>query len=55
MKLLKLLETKKDGKVYHRWTITLPHETVEKLGWEKGDDLDHSIVGNRLTVKKMNA
>ena len=41
-----------DGKIFNKFEITLPRETVEALGWKKGDKLEYSTDRHKLIIIK---
>ncbi|MCI4357195.1 MAG: hypothetical protein L3K18_08700 [Thermoplasmata archaeon] len=41
-----------DGKVYYRWTIQIPPEEIERLGWRDKEPLDFSVRAGVLSVRK---
>jgi len=51
MKLQKQIAYKYKDKVRHKYVIVIPNETIEKLGWGVGEDLENSIEGKTLTLK----
>jgi len=51
MKLQKQIAYKYKDKVRHKYVIVIPNETVEKLGWGIGEELENSIEGKTLILK----
>ena len=52
MRLQKQKTREVNGKEYFRWTVVIPPDEVEKLGWEEGDELRTNRKGNKLVIKK---
>lgn len=52
MRLQKQKTREVNGKEYFRWTVVIPPDEVEKLGWEEGDELRLNRKGNKLVIKK---
>lgn len=52
MRLQKQKTREVNGKEYFRWTVVIPPDEVEKLGWEEGDELRPNRKGNKLVIKK---
>lgn len=52
MKLQKQKTREVKGKEYHRWVVVLPHDQLEKLKWEEGEELKSETKGNQLILKK---
>jgi len=54
MKLQKHLAYKYKNKKYYKHIVVVPEETVEKLGWNKGVELQPHVNGNNLILKPKN-
>lgn len=39
------------GKVYPKWHIVIPNEDIERLGWEKGMELNGFVADGVYVVK----
>jgi len=50
MKLQKVFAYKYGDKAYYKYLITLPEETVTKLGWKPGGELKESVDGKNLIL-----
>lgn len=53
MKLQKQLSRVVDGKIYPKWVIVVPPQTIEELGWKDGEELKEKIYENKLLIRKM--
>ena len=51
MKLQRQVAYKYKDKTRHKYVIVIPNETVEKLGWKIGEELENSINGKILILK----
>ena len=52
MKLLSQKSREHKGKTYHKHWVVIPNHLVEKLGWEKGEELEAYTENGRLIIKK---
>lgn len=52
MKLQRQVAYKYKNKTRYKYVIVLPNETVEKLGWKAGEELDNSLRGETLIITK---
>lgn len=43
---------KNTGKEFRRWDITIDPESIDKLGWKKGDNLKSKVSGKKLVIEK---
>ena len=51
MKLQDKINRRVGDKEYRRWYINLSKEEVKKLEWNKGQELEAKIIGNKLILK----
>jgi len=51
MKLQKQIAYKYKDKIRHKYVIVIPNETIEKLGWETGEELENSVKERTLILK----
>lgn len=51
MKLQKQVAYKYKDKTRYKHVVVIPNETVEKLGWNVGEELENSINGKTLMLK----
>lgn len=54
MKLQKQLSRKVRGKEYSKYVVTISPRYIEKLGWQKGIELEVRVSNNRLIVEPKN-
>ena len=54
MKLQRQIAYKYKGKIRYKHVIVIPNETIEKLGWKAGEELENSVIGNTVTLKPKN-
>jgi hypothetical protein len=52
MRLQKQKTREVKGKEYFRWTVVIPPDEVEKLGWEEGSELEPETRKDSLIIKK---
>jgi bifunctional DNA-binding transcriptional regulator/antitoxin component of YhaV-PrlF toxin-antitoxin module len=52
MRLQKQVSRKIEDKEYPKYVVVIPPESVDKLGWNEGDELEAVIRGNSLTIRK---
>ncbi len=52
MKLLSQKSREHKGKEYHKYWVVIPNKIIEKLDWEKGEDLEAYTEKGRLIIKK---
>lgn len=38
------------GKEYAKFVVIIPPESVEKLGWEEGEELEDKVHDNKLVI-----
>jgi antitoxin component of MazEF toxin-antitoxin module len=50
MKLQKVYAYKYGETEHYKFLVTLPLDTMEKLGWEEGAELDASVKGTKLVL-----
>jgi bifunctional DNA-binding transcriptional regulator/antitoxin component of YhaV-PrlF toxin-antitoxin module len=50
MRLQKQLSRSVKGKEYPKYVVVVPPETVEKLDWAEGEELEPEIKGNKLLI-----
>ena len=41
-----------NGKKYFRWTVVIPPERVEELGWNEGIELESKTKRGRLILRR---
>jgi len=51
MKLQKQIAYKYKGRVRYKYVIVISNETIEKLGWEAGEELENSVEEKKLILK----
>lgn len=51
MKLQKQKTREVKGKEYHRWTVVIPPDEIEKLGWKEGEELQPKAQGKKLIIE----
>ena len=51
MKLQRQRTREVKGKEYFRWTVVIPPEEIESLGWKEGDDLFPKSEGRKLVIE----
>lgn len=51
MKLQKQRTREVKGKEYFRWTVVIPSEEIESLGWKEGEELEPKKLGRRLILE----
>jgi len=44
--------SKRDGKIFTRYDLTINAELIRELGWKKGQKLRASVKNNKLVVEK---
>lgn len=55
MKLQKQRTREVKGKEYFRWTVVIPPNEVESLGWKEGEELTPRREGKKLLIEQSNA
>jgi hypothetical protein len=40
------------GKEYFKWTVVIPPEEVEGLGWKEGEELEPKREGKSLVIRE---
>jgi len=50
MKLQSQVHNRYKGKEYRKFWVVVPKETVEKLGWVKGEELTPKVKGRTLIL-----
>lgn len=50
MKLQAHVSRKVNDKTYVKHVIVIPTDTIEKLGWNDGKNINYKILGNRLIL-----
>ncbi|AIC15251.1 hypothetical protein NVIE_010250 [Nitrososphaera viennensis EN76] len=50
MQLQRRLNRVVGDKEYSKWQVVIPPETVEKLGWKEGQELDEQVQGHKLIL-----
>ena len=51
MRLRDKLNRRVGDRVYRKWYLSLSNADVERLGWERGQELKTRISGNRLVIE----
>ncbi len=51
MRLQKQRTREVKGKEYFRWTVVIPPNEVESLGWKEGTELTSKAHGKRLVIE----
>lgn len=52
MKIQKQLSKKRGDKVYHKYVITIPEETLKKAGFKEGDELEEEARKGEVRLRK---
>lgn len=52
MKLQKNISRRTKGKVYAKWILTVPEETVKDLGWRQGTELKAEVLEGKLVLSE---
>ena len=52
MRLQKQKTREVKGKEYFRWSVVIPPEEVEQLGWKEGLELEPEVKKDGLVIKK---
>lgn len=52
MRLQKQKTREVKGKEYFRWTVVIPPDEVEELGWEEGEELTSIPRGEKLVIER---
>ena len=52
MRLQKQKTREVKGKEYFRWSVVIPPDEIEELGWKEGEELVPMKEGERLVIKK---
>ena len=52
MKLQKQKTREVKGKEYFRWTVVIPPDTVKRLDWNEGTELQPDVSREGLVIKK---
>ncbi len=52
MRLQKQKTREVKGKEYFRWTVVIPPDEVEQLGWKEGEELKPRREGKKLVIEK---
>jgi antitoxin component of MazEF toxin-antitoxin module len=51
MKLQKQVAYKYKNKTHQKYVVVIPNDTIKKLGWEVGEELENSVDGSMLMLK----
>ena len=51
MRLQKQKTREVKGKDYYRWTVVIPPDEIEGLGWNEGLELEPKRRGNKLVIE----
>ena len=51
MKLQSQVNRHVEGKEYRKFSVVIPNEVVDSLGWERGQELVYEVKGRTLTLK----
>jgi hypothetical protein len=41
-----------EGKKYFKWTVVIPPDEIEELGWEEGTELESQTEKGKLMLKR---
>jgi bifunctional DNA-binding transcriptional regulator/antitoxin component of YhaV-PrlF toxin-antitoxin module len=52
MRLQKHVSRKVEDKEYAKYVVVLPAESVEKLGWKEGQELENYVQGKKLILRQ---
>lgn len=52
MRLQKNKTREVKGKEYFKWSVVIPPEEVESLGWKEGEELKPKREGKKLVIEK---
>ena len=52
MRLQKNKTRKVKGKEYFKWSVVIPPEEVEGLGWKEGEELKPKREGKKLVIER---
>ena len=52
MKIQKQLSKKRGDKIYYRYVVTLPEETLKDAELKEGDDVEITAEKNKIVLKK---
>ena len=52
MRLQKQKTREVKGKEYFRWTVVIPPDEVEKLGWKEGLELQPEVKKDDLVIRR---
>ena len=52
MRLQKQKTREVKGKEYFRWSVVIPPDEVERLGWKEGQELKPKREGKKLIIEK---
>ncbi len=52
MKIQKQVSDKRGDKVYSKYVIVLPKDTIEKAGFEEGQELEVNAEKGRIVLRK---
>lgn len=52
MRLQKQKTREVKGKEYFRWTVVIPPDEVEELGWKEGSELEPKREGKSLIIRE---
>ncbi len=52
MRLQKQKTREVKGKEYFRWSVVIPPDEVEGLGWQEGEELKPRREGKKLVIEK---
>jgi|SRR5437867_2297994 len=53
LKLQSQVSRQVEKKKYHKFWVVIPNEVVERLRWERGQELEHKVKGQTLIVRLM--
>lgn len=52
MKIQKQLSKKRGDKIYHKYVITLPEETLKNAGFKEGEELEAEAKKGEIRLKR---
>lgn len=50
MRLQKHTSRKVESKEYAKYVVVIPPESVAKLGWQEGEELEDKVQGDKLVI-----
>jgi len=53
VRLQKHFSYKYKSKEHYKHVLTIPEDTIEKLGWKEGDELSFDLENNKIILSKI--